>query len=103
MSGWKLVTRELHEAGRPMQRQEFSHAADGSDPYKGLRDAKALGMVRAVKRKYQWLWEITEQGREWAEGRLEVVYLKPMKQGGKRTPAATWLAQLPKTNEVRIC
>jgi hypothetical protein len=101
MSGWKLVTRELYAAGRPMQRTEFAQDASGADPYKGLRDARRMGLVRSIRRsKFQWVWEITDAGRAWVEGRAE---LAPQRRDGKPRPlVATWLMQLPATNEIRI-
>lgn len=101
MSGWKLVTRELYAAGRPMQRGEFSYDSSGADPRKALIDAKELGLVRSVRRsKFQWWWELTEAGRACAEGRAE---LTPQTRKGKpRSLVATWLMQLPGTNEVRL-
>jgi hypothetical protein len=100
MSGWKLVTRELYAAGRPMQRVEFDHGADGADPYKGLRDARKFGLVRATRHHFTHVWELTPQGRAWVEGRAE---LAPQRRNGKPRPlVATWLMQLPATNEIRI-
>jgi hypothetical protein len=108
MSGWKLVTRELYAAGKPMQRDDFSQHAGGSDPYKGLRDAKRLGMVQVTGAKHLWLWEITPEGRAWVEGRLALI-VPPSKSttGGRAAgtqlrPVATWLMALPRMNEVRL-
>ena len=101
MSGWKLVTRELYAAGRPMKRVEFDHGADGADPYKVLRDARRMGLVRSIRQsKFQWVWEITPEGRAWVEGRAE---LAPQRRDGKPRPlVATWLMALPTNNEVRL-
>jgi hypothetical protein len=100
MSGWKLVTRELYAAGRPMQRTEFAQDASGADPYKGLRDARRLGLVRATRHHFTHVWEITPQGGAWVEGRAE---LAPQRRNGKPRPlVATWLMQLPATNEIRL-
>jgi hypothetical protein len=109
MSGWKLVTRELYAAGRPMKRVEFDHGADGADPYKGLRDARRMGLVRSIRQsKFQWVWEITPEGRAWVEGRLALI-VPPSKSntggraaGTRLRAVATWLKALPGTNEVRI-
>lgn len=100
MSGWKVVTRELYAAGRPLKRVEFEQHASGADPYKSLRDAKKHGLVRSVRRHFTHVWELTDAGRAWVEGRAE---LAPQKRNGKpRKIVATWLMQLPATNEIRM-
>lgn len=100
MSGWKLVTRELYAAGRPLQRVEFHHDASGADPYKSLSAARRRGLVRSVRCHFTHVWELTPAGRAWVEGRAE---LGAQKRDGKPRPlVATWLMQLPATNEIRI-
>jgi hypothetical protein len=108
MSGWKLVTRELYAAGKPMRREDFSPHSCGADPYKGLRDAKRLGMVQVTGAAHLWLWEITPEGKAWAEGRLALI-VPPSKSntggraaGTRLRAVATWLKALPGTNEVRL-
>lgn len=100
MSGWKLVTRELYAAGRPLKRTEFAHDPNGADPYKGLRDARKFGLVRSVRCHFTHVWEITSAGRAWVEGRAELGAQK--RDGQPRKIVATWLMPLPATNEIRI-
>ena len=100
MSGWKIVTRELYAAGRPLKRTEFAHDPNGADPYKGLRDARKFGLVRSVRCHFTHVWELTDAGRAWVEGRAE---LAPNQRDGQpRKIVATWLMPLPATNEIRI-
>ena len=94
MSGWKIVTRELHTAGRPPQRGEFSQATGGSNAYQALREAKALGLVECKHHAYSYRWHLTDKGRAWAEGSIRIAMPKAMSQGGRRQAVATWIAPM---------
>lgn len=94
MSGWKIATRELYAAGKPLRADQFTLNATASDPARALHDARMLGLVESRRHHYTWAWHLTERGRDWCEGRVEVKYLKPMGQGGKRTVCPTWIAPL---------
>lgn len=102
MSGWMVIVRDLYDAGGgPLQREQFDrHYAGGLTGYAFTR-AKDLGMMESHQKGYKWWWALTQLGRDWCEGRVEVegaVY----GPGGKRegTTKATWLMALPKPGEV---
>jgi hypothetical protein len=94
MSAWKIVTRELYAAGKPMLRTEFAQNDCGSNPYQALREAKALGLVECKRHAYTYRWHLTDKGRGWAEGSIRIRIPKPMSQGGKRQAVATWIAPM---------
>jgi DNA-binding CsgD family transcriptional regulator len=77
MSGWKIVTRELHAAGRPLLRVEFAQNSAGSNPYEALKAAKALGFVEPVRHAYTYRWRLTDKGRAWAAGDIPDPCSKP--------------------------
>lgn len=94
MSGWKIVTRELYEAGRPMRADQFTLNAAASDPATALHQARILGLVESRRHHYTWAWHLTDKGRAWCEGAITVKHVRPMSQGGKRALCATWLAPI---------
>lgn len=94
MSAWKIVTRELYAAGRPMRADEFPQNWAASDPARALHQARILGLVEVKRHHYTWAWHLTQHGRDWCAGLVEIRYLKPMNRGGRRRIGATWLAPL---------
>jgi hypothetical protein len=102
MSGWRLVTRELYNASKPMLRADFAENKVGGEVETSLRYAKALGLVESRRPGLRNVWSITDKGRDWCEGRISIQHIKPRSQGGKWTACATWLAALPGRNEVRL-
>lgn len=93
MSAWKLVARELYEAGRPMASTEFLHVDRDA-----LWRASRAGVVQQVSgsRKEHGSSEpatfvLTPRGREWCEGRAT-----PTKKDEHGFVwVATWLKALP--------
>ena len=108
MSGWKIITRKLYDAGKPMPARKID---DGYCTYGGLfsalREARDIGMIvntlRGTNGHDGGRWAITPMGIDWAEGRIEVC--RPhWDRGSTRAhrPVATWLKALPRAGEIRL-
>lgn len=106
MSAWKILVRNLYDqGGGPLPMRAF-------DPHLGLhpdlhmQTAKRLGLVESRRVKFVWFWTLTERGRDWCEGRLEIVETVNRGRGiggrGKLKLQATWLHALPQPGEIRL-
>lgn len=109
MSGWRVVVRQLHEAGRPLR--SFDLLVDNAGY--ALAHAARLGLVKSpgrwcyrVDTDEYGVWELTPLGVDFAEGRV----VRLLRQRRHRPTdrnfivrfQATWLAALPRANEVRL-
>jgi hypothetical protein len=95
MSHWRLVVRELNERG-PLHWAQIM-----SGPQHGLNAAAELGFVQRPGCA-TGVWSITELGRQWCEGRVQVVTTWPGRPGRKHMLAATWLHALPKPGQIQL-
>ena len=76
----------------------------------GLRRAEQLGLVDHIERGRAaggGRWAVTEVGRDWCEGRVEIGGRAPearieRRGRGKIRPRATWLRALPRPGQVRM-
>ena len=88
MSAWKLAARELYAASRPLRSGEMM-TTDAI----GLRDARRMGLAERQEHNSagEAVWQLTQRGRDWCEGRTQLNYKRP----GGYCWAATWLRALP--------
>lgn len=95
MSAWRLVVQELHVAGGS-KRVGRMHA-----PAAALEIARQMGLVARPGVRGRAAWTVpallTPFGVDFAEGRVQ----KVDNRLGRRWQA-TWLAALPRANEVRL-
>ena len=86
MSAWKLIARELYEAGRPLSFEELR-----SYTRHDMQNARAYGIVECVGGVGHYRWRLTQRGRDWREGRQTFDRRMP----GGFVWRATWLKALP--------
>ena len=106
MSGWRLATRSLYEAGGgPLSGYAFDpHTIPLGGWWHGIHRAEELGLMRCLNpgkfggRQPACLWELTQAGIDWCEGRVAVEY-QPTK---RQQVVATWLKALPRAGEIRM-
>ena len=118
MSGWKIVTRWLDEAG------PGAHSVAAFDQYtmpeSSVRSAIASAIEHGVMvntaatsgiaRTHGGQFVLTDLGRDWLDGRVSISYVQGIYRPGAkgRTPgtgmraAATWLKALPPQNAIRL-
>ena len=107
MSAWRILVRRLYDqGGGPLRRCDIDpHGSElGEAPKEQLDAARRDGLVEATRVKVTWTWTLTQRGRDWCEGRVEVVEARREHQRGRRPKQlrATWLAALPKAGEIRL-
>ena len=113
MSGWVLLVKELHRRG-PLRSHQFESLTRGDSlapVTMHLARAAALGLVATPGKKGKGRppYTLTDLGVEFCEGRMEC-YVPAMGRGenGGRARGSTtrlrstWLASLPRANEVRM-
>lgn len=108
MSAWRIVVREVYEAGGSMPTRDSTawtvsvNAAFSKAAYLGLLRSPGRGGNGKDPRG----WTLTPLGRDYCEGR--VVHIPNVR---RKNPTdsnyiiwfqATWLASLPRGNEVRL-
>lgn len=112
MSSWRLVVRELHQAGGQLRTFDFLT----TNASKGLEFAKRYGLVKSPGRggrasedfHDRWNWELTPKGLDYAEGRIvKIDRVRRVRPESYRTGfivrfEATWLKSLPRANEIRL-
>jgi hypothetical protein len=103
MSGWLVATREVYAAGGKLAVRKMRASATE------LTQARQKGLIaRGTNGGTAFYAEITQRGIDLLEGRLE--YFTPSSAGsmfGRRPGThrrwrSTWLAALPRANEVRL-
>ena len=99
MSAWRALVRSLHATGKPAAfREEFDHTYYYKAFAVAAKRAVALGfMARAESGR----WVLTNKGRDWIEGRCEVVQHGKGKGPGPCVVRSTWLASLPKPEQIK--
>lgn len=106
MSGWMVRVRALHAAGGgPLPRRAFDpmDTSLGESEKSAMTPAVAHGLVVSQKHKFVWFWTLTPKGRDWCEGRVQLVETPRKGSGrGKRRMVATWLQALPRAGEIRL-
>jgi hypothetical protein len=103
MSGWIVAVREVYAAGGRVAIRDLTAPLDD------ITVARQKGMLEpGIRGPAHHMAVITEAGRALCEGRAEL-YVPVIKSdtggrphGSHRRLRATWLAALPRTNEVRI-
>lgn len=106
MSAWRILVRNLHaQGGGPLPMRAFDPVL-GQTPDEQMQSAKRLGLVESRRVKFTWLWTLTERGRAWCEGRLEIVETVNRGRGvggrGKLALKATWLQAMPRAGEIQL-
>ena len=106
MSAWRVLVRNLYaQGGGPLPMQAFDPIL-GQRPDMQMQSAKRLGLVESRRVKFTWTWTLTQRGRDWCEGRVEVVETVNRGRGiggrGKLKGQATWLQAMPRPGEVRL-
>ena len=98
MSAWRLTLRTLAQLGGRATTDQIADVTIDS-PRSALRQLSRLGMVEhdPAPKGTPVLWRITERGRLWCEGRIDIVPMTERKTGGRAAMrfAATWLMSLP--------
>lgn len=104
MSGWRILVKQLHEiGGGPARRVEFDTLPTLIAGTQALTRAKQLGLIESHIRGYRWKWTLTDLGRDWCEGRVDIVGVQISRIGGPvLRPVATWLKALPKPGEIKL-
>lgn len=107
MSAWRILVRRLYDlGGGPLPRPAFDNTGDelGEQWKAQLVPAIRHGLIQSGKHKYGWRWTLTQRGRDWCEGRYEVVErLDNRRKGrGPQQIKATWLVALPRAGEIRL-
>ena len=99
MSAWRALVRSLHATGKPAAfREEFDHTYYYKAFAVAAKRAVHLGlMARAESGR----WVLTVKGRDWVEGRCEVVTTGGLKGPGPSIVRSTWLASLPKPEQIK--
>jgi len=105
MSAWLEAVREVYKAGG---RMPVRHMGSGNN---ALDEARKIHLIEPGKMggpSNSHYAVLTQKGRDLMEGRLVAYVPKYRNVNGGRAPgthrrwAATWLASLPRANEVRI-
>lgn len=118
MSGWKVVTTWLYEAGRgPLPAKKFDRY---EMPLSSFRSAIAEAIKHGVMRNtagttgrgrsLTGLFELTPLGIDWKQGRVQIAYLSVgyragsvgRVKGSNMRVSATWLKALPRPGEIRL-
>lgn len=97
MSGWKIILRELHDAGGgPIKRIDFDRSYAGGFRDYAYNRLKQFKLVTSEKRGDGWYWELTKLGWDVQEKRAAIVKEQVRSAGNRRDIiVATWLAPLP--------
>lgn len=116
MSGWKIVTAALYDAGGgPVPASEFDRCDMPLSSFRSaIQSAIAHGVMRntlpstGIGRSLVGLFELTPLGIDWREGRVQISYATVgYRAGSKGRPPGTgmraettWLKALPRAGEV---
>jgi hypothetical protein len=104
MSAWRALVRNLYEiGGGPAPRRAFDNLPTLSAARGGLNCARDFGLIKARLQTCDWVWTLTDLGRDWCEGRVAIVGVMNKPRGRPvLRPVATWLKALPRPGEIKL-